>query len=136
MDALLVVNAGSSSLKFQLFTVEGGAPVRCYRGQIDGIGVRPRLKVQDADGASVEDLRDRIAVLEALSDVLGQRGMLIRIGHENRRDELSNISLVATNFGTSSADGVVGVIGPTRMDYNRAISAVRSVADGLEDVLA
>jgi acetate kinase len=42
MDALLVVNAGSSSLKFQLFAVEGGAPVRRYKGQIDGIGVRPR----------------------------------------------------------------------------------------------
>jgi acetate kinase len=55
MDALLVVNAGSSSLKFQLFAVEGGAPVRCYRGQIDGIGVRPRLNVRDTDGASVED---------------------------------------------------------------------------------
>ena len=55
MDALLVVNAGSSSLKFQLFAVEGGAPVRRYKGQIDGIGVRPKLKVQDSDGAVLEE---------------------------------------------------------------------------------
>ena len=30
-------------------------------------------------------------------------------------------------------DGVVGVIGPTRMDYARAVSAVRTVADGLSE---
>jgi acetate kinase len=66
MDALLVVNAGSSSLKFQLFAVEGGAPVRRYRGQIDGIGVRPRLKVQDADGAPLEDRTFETAALADL----------------------------------------------------------------------
>jgi heat-inducible transcriptional repressor len=48
---------------------------------------------------------------------------------------LGNVSLVATNYGSGTSDGVVGVIGPTRMDYNRAISAVKTVADGLEDVL-
>jgi acetate kinase len=51
MEAILVVNAGSSSLKFQLFAVQDGALSRAYRGQIDGIGARPRLMVEDADGA-------------------------------------------------------------------------------------
>jgi acetate kinase len=50
MDAVLVLNAGSSSLKFQLFAVDG-APESAARRQIDGIGVRPRLAVEDADGA-------------------------------------------------------------------------------------
>jgi acetate kinase len=38
MDAILVVNAGSSSLKFQIFEIAGASLVRCVRGQIDGIG--------------------------------------------------------------------------------------------------
>ena len=41
-DALLVVNAGSSSLKFQLYDAAGDPPVRLLKGHIDGIGVRPR----------------------------------------------------------------------------------------------
>jgi acetate kinase len=42
MDTILVVNAGSSSVKFQIFTVEGeGRLQRQIRGQIDGIGSRP-----------------------------------------------------------------------------------------------
>ena len=35
MDAILVVNAGSSSVKFQIFGIEGDAPRRLIKGQID-----------------------------------------------------------------------------------------------------
>jgi acetate kinase len=56
MDALLVINAGSSSLKFQLFGIENGAPTRQVRGQMDGIGGgRPRLSAAGADGKVLID---------------------------------------------------------------------------------
>lgn len=71
MDALLVVNAGSSSLKFQLFEVEAGAPVRRYRGQIDGIGVRPQMTVQDAKGSVIEDRTFETAALSDLPAAIG-----------------------------------------------------------------
>ena len=83
----------------------------------------------------IEFLEDGIAVLEALSDALGTRDITVRIGHENRRAELGNVSIVATNFGAAGGDGVIGVIGPTRMDYPRAMAAVRVVADGLSEAL-
>jgi acetate kinase len=44
MDSILVANAGSSSVKFQLFAVErNGALTRQMRGQVEGVGTRPRL---------------------------------------------------------------------------------------------
>jgi acetate kinase len=49
MDAILVVNAGSSSVKFQIFAVNGGVPLRLVKGQIDGIGTRPRLAAEAND---------------------------------------------------------------------------------------
>jgi acetate kinase len=55
-DTILVVNAGSSSIKFQMFEV--GAHDRLQRrmkGQIDGIGTRPRLKAADAHGDTIVD---------------------------------------------------------------------------------
>jgi acetate kinase len=55
MDAILVVNAGSSSLKFQIFGLADGGLERRVRGQIDGIGVRPRLRAADGAGAIVVD---------------------------------------------------------------------------------
>jgi putative transposase len=52
MDAILVVNAGSPSLKFQVFSLADGELERRVRGQIDGIGVRPRLRAVDGAGWS------------------------------------------------------------------------------------
>jgi acetate kinase len=56
MDAILVVNAGSSSVKFQVFAVEPpGELALKIKGQMDGIGARPRLRVTGADGARLVD---------------------------------------------------------------------------------
>jgi acetate kinase len=54
MGTLLVVNAGSSSLKFQLFGVDSQNITQLIKGQVDGIGVRPRLQAK-ADGVTVID---------------------------------------------------------------------------------
>ncbi|PKQ15932.1 MAG: heat-inducible transcription repressor HrcA [Actinobacteria bacterium HGW-Actinobacteria-7] len=110
------------------------------RDRLFHVGVPALLsqpEFHDAERARplIEFLEDGIAVLGALSEALDNRALAVRIGHENRRAELGNLSIVATNYGTGSADGFLGVIGPTRMDYGRAISAVRIVADELEDAL-
>lgn len=54
MDAILVVNAGSSSLKFQIFEIIDGKPEGRIRGQLDGIGVRPRLRATSGGRGLVE----------------------------------------------------------------------------------
>jgi len=56
MDAILVVNAGSSSVKFQIFGIEkAGALRRLIKGQLDGIGTRPRLSAERSDRSSLVD---------------------------------------------------------------------------------
>jgi heat-inducible transcriptional repressor len=117
-----------------------GALAEADRDRLFHVGI-PALLAQpefhDAAQARplIEFLEDGISVLEALSDALGHRELTVRIGHENRRAELGNVSIVAINYGVGSADGVVGVIGPTRMDYSRAMAAVRTIADGLSEAL-
>jgi acetate kinase len=51
MDTILVVNAGSSSVKFQVFAIAGKDGLdRLIKGQMDGIGVRPRLRAYGPTG--------------------------------------------------------------------------------------
>jgi acetate kinase len=53
-DVVLVVNAGSSSLKFQVYAVERGATLtRRLKGQVDGIGSHPQFVVRDAAGGEL-----------------------------------------------------------------------------------
>jgi acetate kinase len=67
MDTILVANAGSSSVKFQVFEVEpGGGLRRQLKGQIDGVGSRPRLRASAADGRV---LVDRTYENDAVRDV-------------------------------------------------------------------
>lgn len=67
MDSILVVNAGSSSVKFQVFAAEGeGTLRRLIKGQVDGIGSRPRLR---ASGAGGDPIADRAYPIEAIADV-------------------------------------------------------------------
>jgi acetate kinase len=50
MGTILVVNAGSSSVKFQVFDVDGGNGLkRLIKGQMSGIGTQPRLRAEAAD---------------------------------------------------------------------------------------
>jgi acetate kinase len=56
MDTILVVNAGSSSVKFQVFRTEGTSGLaRLIKGQMDGIAARPRLRATAADGTLLID---------------------------------------------------------------------------------
>ena len=75
---LLVVNAGSSSIKFQLFALGDGDRLElAFRGQLDGIGIRPSLLAKDAAGATLIDqayeaakVADVPAALDQLDDWL------------------------------------------------------------------
>ncbi len=55
--AILVVNAGSSSIKFALYTLAGadGVTTPIYSGEIDGIGDAARLRVQDTGHRNVQE---------------------------------------------------------------------------------
>ncbi len=56
MDPILVVNAGSSSVKFQVFgAARGGGLERLIKGQVDGVGVRPRLRAEAKDDRALID---------------------------------------------------------------------------------
>ena len=67
MDTILTVNAGSSSLKFRLYGIDAaGALIPEIKGQVDGIGTRPRLYAEAPDKRT---LIDRQFGLEQLSDV-------------------------------------------------------------------
>ncbi len=110
------------------------------RDRLYHVGVPELLDLPEFSDASVARplllmLEDGLVMLEALSEVVRSGGLTVRIGSENRLSELGRMSLVASKYGSKNADGIVGVIGPTRMDYSRSIGAVHCVAEGLSEAL-
>ncbi|WP_027997727.1 acetate/propionate family kinase [Sinorhizobium arboris] len=70
MEALLVVNAGSSSLKFQIFGIAAAGPERQIRARLEGVGTRPRLTATTADGTQLIDRRFDTAAVQDLPAAL------------------------------------------------------------------
>lgn len=86
----------------------------------------------------VEALEERATVqdvLAAASDAMGE--VIVRIGHENTLRALNEASLVVAWYGAGRRPvGAVAVVGPTRMEYARAMSTAGAVAGRLSDLLA
>ncbi len=88
MEAILVVNAGSSSVKFQVFSIDGPSVLkRRIKGQIDGIGVTPRFKASGSDGKMLVDRTYEFAEVRDVSTALIAAGAWLR--------EQMGISLIA-----------------------------------------
>ena len=82
MDSILVVNAGSSSVKFEVFAVAGPDLSRQVKGQVDGIGTQPRLRAHGADGAGIVDQRFERDQVPDVPTALHTAGTWLREEHD------------------------------------------------------
>ena len=93
--------------------------------------------------ADVNKARNFLAVLESkdtIRRVLKRDGSMeisIRIGPENQVPELNECSIVSASYRVGDhSNGTLGIIGPTRMNYNRVISVLDFMGRALSDVLS
>ena len=91
MQTILVINAGSSSIKFQLFAVsEDGALERLLKGRMEGIGVKPMLIVEGREPGlttcaafAAGEVPDLPEAMRHVQDWMQQRvrGEPVAVGH-------------------------------------------------------
>jgi heat-inducible transcriptional repressor len=62
-------------------------------------------------------------------------GLKVTIGVEHRDPALSGFTLVTSEYHVGGLKGVIGVIGPTRMPYERVIAVVESTSSMVSDLL-
>ena len=79
MDVVLVVNAGSSSVKFQIFDHSPSVMPQCLvKGQVDGIGTKPRLRAEDGKGINLVDQVFEPAVVANVGTAIATAGEWLR----------------------------------------------------------
>jgi len=82
---------------------------------------------------------NRIPSIEAQenkTDAKRKRLMEISVGKENKIKELNNFSLITSAYSAGDKNfGLIGVIGPKRMEYPKVISIVDSMSMMIEDIL-
>jgi len=80
-------------------------------------------------------IEEKHRLVDLLTRSIESNGLTILIGSEHSSPDLHPFSLVATTFNDGQRTGTIGVIGPTRMRYEKAISVVDSVSQTLSDPL-
>jgi acetate kinase len=106
-DAVLVLNAGSSSLKFSVFSVAGEELALAAKGQIEGLSTAPRFTAQDSRGA-------------AIGEETWPEGT--KLGHDGALDYLANFLRAKfagyrpIGFGHRVVHGGTEYAGPVRVD--------------------
>jgi heat-inducible transcriptional repressor len=111
-------------------------------GDDDVLLGQPSLLADQPEFSTVDNMRKLVALTETrehLADLLRDRsetpGITITIGNENRDPKLESFTIVTAQYHSGSVAGVIGVIGPTRMPYDKVISLVTHTSRLLTDLL-
>ena len=79
-----------------------------------------------------EDVEKRAALLDVLAQRLDPRRSFARVGEELEQPGLRELALVGATYGFAHQTlGAVSLLGPLRMDYEKALRSVRSAAHEL-----
>ncbi len=109
-----------------------------YRDGLTEMLSQPEFTDSGTSQGALRLLEERSVLTDFLTETLSPNvgGVQVIIGGEGRWEGLSNCSMVLARYGvTGFATGALAVLGPIRMPYGRAISAVRLVAELMSDLI-
>jgi heat-inducible transcriptional repressor len=111
------------------FTEAAAEQQQLYVGGAAGLLVGIPADELEARHRLLEVLEKRAALLHILRHVLDPRRPFVRVGGELENPALRDVALVGASYGLANRTlGTVSLLGPVRMDYDKAIRSVRSAA--------
>jgi heat-inducible transcriptional repressor len=130
-ERLAGARLGSRAVKL-VFDEPGLSPRE--RSFLLAAGLLDEMRVEEigAYRSLMEALEKRAALLDVLAQRTDPRRPFARVGEELEQPGLRDLSLVGATYGlTHQALGTVSLLGPLRMDYEKALHSVRSAAHEL-----
>ncbi|TET86952.1 MAG: heat-inducible transcription repressor HrcA [Dehalococcoidia bacterium] len=102
-----------------------------------------RYLVRQAEFVKGRKMLDLVEALEEggiLNNLLGslgsESGIKVTIGNENEEEALQECSVILSNYGAQGRRGAIGIIGPTRMPYSRAIPTIDYVSAVMSELVS
>lgn len=142
-DALLILNAGSSSLKFAIYETDrpGVDPVLLLRGQVENLGRRPRFSLAGKaparlasapEGAAVAEIADHAGALDLLLDWLATAGESLRLAAAGHRVVHGGTRRAAPARVTADLIEELAALGPLAPHHQpHNVAAIRALAGRL-----
>ncbi len=108
-----------------------------YHDGLLNILTQPDFKHREGVQQVIRALEERRLVDQLVAKVVQGGGVQIIIGGEGEWDELSEVGIVLGRYGIGDTiTGAMGVVGPVRMTYGRAVSIVRYMSQLMSGILS
>ncbi|MEJ8548037.1 heat-inducible transcriptional repressor HrcA [Brevibacillus borstelensis] len=110
--------------------------------ETDRVYLRGATKIMNQpefrDVNKVKDILELLERNDQLIHLFGApaEGLTVRIGQENELDAIKQCSIITTSYSLGGKPvGMVGILGPTRMEYSKVITVLNYLAAGLSQML-
>jgi heat-inducible transcriptional repressor len=127
--ALRLASSSFSSTDGPMVSIEGTSSLLEEVVRVSGLSL-PALR------ALLSMVEEKQRLVRLLNEYIDGPGLTVVIGTEHSDPELRPFSLIASTYFDGRSTGLVGVIGPTRMRYSRAIDVVEHAAKAVGKVLS
>lgn len=96
---------------------------------------QPEFERSEKAQMLMELLERKTIFSSILSQMSENERVRVVIGSENPESMMHDFSIVVGRYGMPKQSGTIGVIGPTRMPYDRAVSAIRFLSDTMSEMI-
>ncbi|HUL49810.1 MAG TPA: heat-inducible transcriptional repressor HrcA [Gemmatimonadales bacterium] len=118
----------------ELFDVSGTAPNGVMLGSAQLLAEQPEFSTKEGLQGLMQVTERRDRLREALARRSGT-GLTITIGAEHEDPELAPFTLVTASYRAGPLAGIIGVMGPTRMPYDKIVTLVDHTSRLIGDLL-
>ncbi len=121
--------------------VEASLPPPEERGEvlIEGQGLlfdRPEFASAEKIRSILRTFEEKRDLLDLLERTISSGGIQVLIGNETHLGDVEDVSVVTANYRRAGANaGMLGIIGPTRLDYAKVVPLVGFTARVMSEVL-
>ncbi|MBS3909919.1 MAG: heat-inducible transcription repressor HrcA [Actinobacteria bacterium] len=116
--------------------IESDERERVFLSGTAGIYGQPEFEELSKVHSLLNAIEQGYRLMQWLEDSVRTRKVLVRIGSENTDDDMRGCSIITSGYQLDNeTQGTLGIIGPTRMNYSRAISVVELISDKLSKAL-
>ncbi len=108
----------------ELFDLRGVDGSNIHLGHASVLAAQPEFETGDQLKSLIELTEQRDLLAQTVGNREHRGRVVITIGGENDSSELADFTLVTAEYWTGDLRGVIGVIGPTRMPYEKVVTIV------------
>jgi len=119
----------------QIFDLPSTAPEEVVLGRTSVLAEQPEFASGPKMRELIELTEQRDVLRRALESRANAVGLTVTIGGENESRSLSRLTLVTAPYRSGPLSGVIGVLGPTRMPYEKVVALVEHTSRLVGDLL-